>query len=246
MTSGAIESLRADRTAVLDIAAALTAAQWKAPSGCAGWSVQDVVAHMGALYWLVVDRSALPDVGGVPTEQAQDQYVVARRSWSAAEVLDDYETVSAKALDALGGLEALDIEVPLGDLGTYHASVLPTAYAFDHYTHIRADLFRPRGPLTGPPPPADELRLVPALDWVEAALPQQNPAAVEAGAYELQITGPAARIITFGTGQSMATVSSDADSFVRWVTQRMSWEDLGVQATGDEPALSAARKLKVF
>jgi hypothetical protein len=49
----------------------------------------------------------------------------------------------------------------------------------------------------------------------------------------------------FGDGQAMATISSDAGSFVRWVTQRGSWEDLGVLATGDEPALSAARKLKV-
>jgi hypothetical protein len=44
----------------------------------------------------------------------------------------------------------------------------------------------------------------------------------------------------------MATVSSDADTLVRWVTQRGSWEELRVQAAGDEPALSAARKLKVF
>jgi hypothetical protein len=110
----------------------------------------------------------------------------------------------------------------------------------------RADLFGPRGPLAGPPPPSDELRLEPTLDWIQAALPQQNPAAAEAGLYELQVTGPGARIISFGTGQAMATVSSDADSFVRWVTQRGSWEQLGVQSAGDEPALSAARKLKVF
>jgi hypothetical protein len=30
------------------------------------------------------------------------------------------------------------------------------------------------------------------------------------------------------------------------VTQRGSWADLGVQATGDEKALAAARALKVF
>ena len=182
----------------------------------------------------------------MPTEQAQELMVRSRRELTAEAVLADYAEVSDLALQRLAELAALDFSIPLGDLGTYPAAVLPSAFSFDHYTHIRADLFRPRGPLTGPPPPADELRLVPALDWVAAALPQQNPAAVEAGAYELQITGPAARIITFGTGQSMATVSSDADAFIRWVTQRASWEDLGVQATGDEPALSAARKLKVF
>ena len=125
-------------------------------------------------------------------------------------------------------------------------SVLPSAFSFDHYTHIRFDLFGPRGPLAGLPPPSDELRLGPALDWIAAALPQQNLAAAETAAFELQITGTGNRIITFGSGQVMATITSDAPSFVRWVTQRGTWEQLGVQAAGDEPALSAARKLKVF
>ena len=242
----ALDAVRADRAALLEIGGNLTAADWQAPSGCEGWTVQDVVAHLGALFWVVVDPARLPSTDGMPTEQAQEVLVRSRRELTAEAVLADYAEVSATALERLAELAALDFSIPLGDLGTYPAAVLPAAFSFDHYTHIRADLFRPRGPLAGPPPPADELRLVPALDWVEAALPQQNPAAVDAGAYELQVTGPAARIITFGTGQSMATVSSDADAFIRWVTQRATWEELGVQATGDEPALSAARKLKVF
>ena len=115
--------------------------------------------------------------------------------------------------------------------------MLPSAFSFDHYTHIRADLFRPRGPLTGPPPlrrrAAASARA--GLGGGGAAAAPQNPAAVKAGASSFQITGPAARIITFGTGQAMATVSSDADAFIRWVTQRASWEDLGVQATAMSP-----------
>lgn len=242
----ALEAVRADRSALLNICAALRPADWQAQSGCEGWTVQDLVAHLGALFWAVVDPGRLPDTTGMPTEEAQETLVRARRDLSPEQVLADYAEVSTVALERLAELAALDIKVPLGDLGTYPAGMLPYAFSFDHYTHIRADLFRPRGPLAGPPPPSDELRLVAALTWIQAALPQQNPAAAEAGTYELQVTGPAARIITFGTGQAMATVSSDAESFIRWVTQRASWEELAVQAAGDEPALSAARKLKVF
>jgi uncharacterized protein (TIGR03083 family) len=244
--SSAVEAVRADRAALVDICDGLTPADWAAPSGCEGWSVQDLVAHLGALFWAVVDPSRLPDITGMPTEEGQEACVRARRDLSAGEVLADYAEVSEIALQRLADLAGLDLQVPLGDLGTYPASVLPSAFSFDHYTHIRADLFRPRGPLDGPPPPSDELRLGPTLDWVEAALPQQNPALAEAAAYELQVTGPCPRVIRFGSGQVMATVSSDAESFVRWVTQRASWEELGVQAAGDEPALAAARKLKVF
>jgi uncharacterized protein (TIGR03083 family) len=242
----AIEAVRGDRDALLEICWRLGPSDWAAASGCEGWTVQDLVAHLGVLFWAAVDASKLPDVSGMPTEEGQEMLVRSRRGMSASAVVKDYAEVSEVALERLAELAEVDMELPLGDLGTYPASVVPAAYSFDHFTHIRADLFRPRGPLAGPPPPADESRLVSVLDWTEAALPQQNPAAAEAGLFELQITGPAARIISFGSGQSMATVSSDAFSFILWVTQRCSWEELGVQAAGDEPALSAARKLKVF
>jgi uncharacterized protein (TIGR03083 family) len=248
VTAGAIESLRADRAALLEIGASLAPADWRAPSGCAGWSVQDVVAHMGALYWLTVDRSALPDTTGVATEQAQDQLVAARRSWSPTQVLDDYETVSAKALDALGHLETLEVEIPLGDLGTYPAWLLANAYAFDHYTHIRADLFAPRGPLTGSPPPSDELRLVPTIEWIVAAAAQQNERLVAdlGGAVAVEVVGPAARRFTIGDGAVVATVTCGAHDLVLWSTQRASWDELDVTATGQPDAVAAARQLHVF
>jgi uncharacterized protein (TIGR03083 family) len=242
----AIEAIRADRAALLEICGALTRAQWQAESGCAGWTVQDLVSHMGATFWAMVDPARLPDTTGLPFELAGDAMVRARRKMTPDAVVADYAEASERGLAQLPELAVLDLQIPLGDAGTYPAALLPNAFGFDHYTHIRADLFGPRGPLTGQPPVSDELRLAVALDWIEAALPQQNPDAVEAGSYELQISGPAWRIITFGDGQAMATVSSDAESFVRWVTQRGSWEEFGVQAAGDEPALSSARKLKVF
>ena len=264
--SEAIEAINADRTALLDIARGLTAEQWQAPSGCAGWRVQDVVAHLGNLFWLVVDPATLPDTAGLPTEAAQEAAVEARRDWSAAEVLADYETVSKTALDRLSELAGLDGELPLGDLGTYRLAMLPSAYSFDHYTHIRADLFAPRGPLTGEPPPSDELRLGSALDWVEAALPQQNAAAAGACTLEIHVSGTVsggtgsggrgsastgsastgARLIRFGHGQATATISSDGPALVRWITQRGTWAELGVEVAGDAAALAAARTLKVF
>ena len=168
-----------------------------------------------------------------------------RRDLDAARVIADYEAVSEQAAARLAGLAAMDMRMPLGGLGTYPASVLPTAFVFDHYTHIRADLFRPRGPLPGPPPPSDELRLVPTLDWIEAALPQQNPDAVSAATLELRITGIGARTINLGTGPPRATVTSDGLSFVLWITQRASWADLSVKTDGDAPALCVASMLKV-
>ena len=248
MTAKAIGALRADRDAILELGTGLTEAGWAAASGCPGWSAKDVVAHMGALLRLVLDPSSLPDTTGLGTEQAQEVYVASRRPWSAARVLEDYEWVSLPAFEALEGLAGLDLEVPLGDLGTYPAALVPAAYAFDHYTHIRADLFPPRGPLPGPPPPSDELRLVPALDWIEAALPQQNAGVLAAltGAVRISVTGPGARTIQVGPGEPVAEVSSDAPALVRWITQRGDWGQLGVKPCGDQRQLGLVAQLKVF
>jgi uncharacterized protein (TIGR03083 family) len=242
----ALDTVRADGQTLLTIGAGLTAEQWEAPSGCPGWRVQDVVTHLANLFWLVADPGKLPDLTGLPTEQAQEVAVQARRGMSGAAALADYEQALPPALEKLAELAGLDIEVPLGDLGSYPAALLPAAYSFDHYTHIRADLFPPRGPLGGTQPPSDEQRIGPVLDWIEAALPQQNQAATAACTLELEVTGAGARSIRFGAGIPKATVRSDAPVLVRWVTQRGSWADLGVRADGDGAALAAARTLKVF
>jgi hypothetical protein len=163
-------------------------------------------------------------------------------------VVEDYRSVSIKAIGQMAELSTQDFEVPLGDLGTYHVSLLPNAFSFDHFTHIRADLFSPRGPLTTEPPPADQLRLDPALDWIAAALPQQNSEVTEelGGAVDLVVEGPAARTISVGSGDTVAEVRSDGLAFVRWITQRGTWEDLGVKASGPEGLLTTARRFHVF
>jgi uncharacterized protein (TIGR03083 family) len=250
MTNAAIDALHADREALLQICAGLSDADWKADSGCPGWSVQDLVTHLGTLYWMVVDPSTLPDAGGQPTEVAQEIHVDARRAWSAEQVVEDYRSVSTAAVRLLAELQAQDFEVPLGDLGTYHVSLLPSAFVFDHYTHIRADLFPPRGPLAGPAPGAGEAQLGVAVDWIDAALPQQNRAVLQqldgSGAVMLDVTGSKGRTIEVGSGPVVATVTGPAPALIRWVTQRGSWDELGVVAAGDETALAAVRGLHVF
>jgi uncharacterized protein (TIGR03083 family) len=247
--SDPIAALAADRAALIETCRMLEPSDWVAPSGCAGWTVKDLVSHLGALFWEVVDRSVLPDTEGLPTEQAQEVIVEQQRAMSAAGVLEDYTAVSEQALAILPELSGADFELPLGDLGTYPASVIPLAFCFDHYVHLRFDLFPPRGRLTGSRPASDERRLGPALDWVQTALPQQNRQVLEglAGSVDIVVSGTAARTIRIGPpGPASATVCSDADAFLCWVTQRGTWDELGVRASGDEALLQAIRCLKVF
>ncbi len=243
-----IEGLRADRDALVAIASGLSPQQWESPSGCEGWTTKDLVSHLASTFWTVVGGDPGPDTSGFGFEEAAALKVKARRSMTPGEVLADYEDVSLRALEVLPSVAALDLDISFSDAESYRASLLPAAFCFDHYTHIRADLFVPRGSLTGQPPPSDEMRLTTALDWIEAAIPQQNPALAGTlpDRIDLIVTGPGSRTIAVGTGRPAATIESDGPSLVRWITQRARWEELDVKAEGDADALKIARSLKVY
>ena len=247
--NGALRAIEEDRNAVLAVCSQIPEAVWAKDSGCPGWSVQDLVSHMACSFWLAVDPSKLPDPGGLPAERAADLYVDSRRSMTVEEVVADYEQVSLRGLEVLAAVADQDFEVPLGDVGTYPASVVPTAFAFEEFIHLRYDLFSPDGPLEGEPPPADELRLAPTLDWIEASLPQQNASLLDAlgKSVEVRLDGLCARTLTIGGGADVAAqITTDSLAFVRWVTQRGTWEDLGVRAEGDPSTLEMIRKFRVF
>lgn len=248
MSSRALDALREDRDALLEVVKGLDQKDFGKASGCEGWTVQDVIAHMGGLFWMVVDPSSLPDTTGLPTERAQDVVVEQRRSWGSDQVVADYEAVSASALEALAGLEGQEFELSLGDLGTYPADLLINAFSFDHYTHIRADLFAPRGSLTGTPPASDELRLTPAVDWPEAAIVQQNADLIGEmkGSVAFELHGPGARTIVVGSGEPEAAISCDSAGFILAITKRSTWDEVGASLTGDADLLKLAEGIHVF
>lgn len=247
--SSPLEAIAKERGAVLELCSQMPDSMWAKDSGCPGWSVQDLLSHMACSFWLAVDASKLADPGGLPAERAADGYVAARRSMTPKEVVADYEWVSSKGLELLAAVEGQDVEIPLGNVGTYPASVVPTAFAFEAFIHLRYDLFAPDGPFQGEPAPCDELRLAPTLDWIEAALPQQNAQLLNdlRVGVEISLDGLCARTIRAGGHTDVAArVTSDSQAFVRWVTQRGTWEGLGVQVEGDPSVLDTIRRLRVF
>jgi uncharacterized protein (TIGR03083 family) len=246
--SNALKAIEADREALLALCHEVDDAVWTKDSGCPGWTMQDVVSHMACSFWLAVDPANLPDPAGLPAERAADLYVEARRHLTPKEIVADYESVSSRGLEVLAAVQDQDFEVPLGDVGTYPASVVPTAFAFEHYVHIRCDLFAPGGPLSGEPPASDDLRLAPTLDWIEAALPQQNSELLDGmdKAVEVRLTGATERTVRIGGADVAAQIGCNSAAFVCWVTQRGSWKALGVDAQGDPSALDVVRRLRVF
>jgi uncharacterized protein (TIGR03083 family) len=244
----AIKAIEADRGDLLELCGSWDQSTWSSESGCPGWSVQDLVSHMACSFWIAVDPSRLPDPGDLLAERAADLYVDARRSMTPEEVLTDYETVSLKGLEILTALEGQDFEVPLGDVGTFPASAIPFAFAFEEFIHLRYDLFAPNGPLKRNPPAVDETLLAPTLTWIEIALPQQNSGLLQSMncAVDVRLNGLCARTLAIGEGDQGAEIVCDSQEFVRWVTQRATWEQLDVRADGDAAALETVGRMRVI
>lgn len=252
MTAAAIDALRAERGHVLDLIASLTAADWEAPSDCAGWRVQDVIGHMSAVFVAVSGgATAQADPPTDDAERNADAAVDERRGWTSAEVAAEYERSSEAAIAGLAALQGTpmgDTVIPLGNLGHHPMHLLADALAFDHYCHLRHDLIAPGGPLVRDPLPSDDLRLVPTMTWMLAGLPQMCAEALRivdrplqlvfegpgGGTWHLIPGDPFVEVVAGPADEPAATVVSTAHDFVSWGTTRRPWRELGVRISGDE------------
>jgi hypothetical protein len=70
----------------------LSAEEWVTPSGCAGWTVKDVVAHMGGGYHGPFQPSWIRRVATASeAEQQAEHDVSARRSWPSTAVVAEFD-----------------------------------------------------------------------------------------------------------------------------------------------------------
>jgi len=242
MSQEAIDALRADRDEVLKLARSLSAAEWAAPSDCDGWRVQDVITHMTMGMRQVIDPASVPTLPADTEDIEQDMElgVSTRKDWKPADVLADYEAVSAQAIEVFANLQEEPLAstiIPMKNLGSHPMHLVPNAFAFDHYCHLRVDILKPTGPVDRPAPPSDELRLAPTIEWMLAGLPQMCEEAlskVVTAPVQIEITGPGLRSIRLGgDGEVAATIRSSSKDFVIWGTQRRPWRDYDVKIEGD-------------
>src|SRR3954452_12077110 len=233
-----------------EVVTSLAPDEWARPSRCAGWSVQDLVAHTGSNFRTLAEppdpTAPAPQVE--TAEQLQDLLVVQRRGWSSADVAAEFQTHVGPAMGALAALQdepLASAPITLTDLGTYPMHALADAFAFDLWCHLTVDLLAPGGPVARPgPAPSDEL-VVPAIGWMLTGLPQMCPSVSAAldRPLGLRLTGPGGGEWTLLPGQPLtvepglrdpaAVAASAATAFVLWGTTRSAWRD-DVRLEGDE------------
>ena len=244
-----VGALRRERDDLLAFCRLLGDDEWKAPSECPGWSVQDVVAHLAAIVHGVFTPWLLKLIRTKDVERSNDADVEARRSLTPAELLAEYETWSGRVLTLLqaGQLPGLAaVPFPLGDLGRHPMGLLPSSMIFDTHTHLRHDV----APALGrPSPPTDEGRMACVLEWMMAVLPPLSRDALAFMDRPVLITleGPCGGTwgvepkpggkVAVRSGTCMgavAHVTGVAEEFPVWGTGRRPWREHDLKLEGDE------------
>ena len=146
-------------SAIIALGSTLSEREWKTPTDCPGWTVQDQVAHMlgseSRLLGLPTPEHTPPDMSHVKNEfgQRNEVWVDWHRSWSGAQVLQRFQAVTGERLNVLGAMRPEDFaaqtQTPIGP-GTMRD--LLHIRIFDAWVHeqdIRRAVKCP-GDLTGP------------------------------------------------------------------------------------------------
>lgn len=238
-------AFKAERAELLAFCGSLAPADWRMNSRAPGWSIADVVAHMGSAVHVMFTRQALTILRGTDIERANDDLVAARRDRTPDEVLAEYRRWS-RAFGAMIPLAvrgpAARMRMPLAELGRFPARLLPSALVFDHHTHLRHDM---APALDRPAPATDANRMAAVLEWMTAVLANQLAAASAPWLdrpLALTLSGPGGRTwrvdptgtVTPGSAeQVVAHITGVALEFPEWGTKRADWHDREVAITGD-------------
>jgi hypothetical protein len=266
MSRRGLAGMRALHEEIGPLLRSLTPHEWVATSACAGWRVQEVVAHMSATMKMIVDPDPMPPLpeGATPpgAEEVAELMVAPRKDWSAESVLAEFERYREGFLGFLAAVQeepAASAMADLGDLGSHPTHIFSDVFCFDHYCHLAFDICQPHGPVDRAAPSANPDVLGPAVDWMLAGLPAMcardlgvltAPIALVldgpgGGEWVLHpATGDALINVTEGpaSGTVAATVRSTAHDFISWGTKRSDWR---ATATVDGDASYAATVLDV-
>jgi uncharacterized protein (TIGR03083 family) len=188
---------------IAELCADLTEPQWKTPTDCPGWSVQDQLSHLvgseSRLLGRVAPEHTPPDTRHVKNEiGARNEVLVDwRRAWPGTKVLGEFREVTGERLRLLRSMRSDDFaaqtQTPIGP-GTIRD--LLDIRIFDAWVHeqdIRRALNRP-GDLEGAVAEHAVGRCALAMPFVVGKKAQ----AANGSAVVFDVTGAAGRILVIG------------------------------------------------
>jgi uncharacterized protein (TIGR03083 family) len=241
-----VGALSAERSAMLAFCERLSADDWSAPSAAAGWTVQDVVAHIASGCHAIFTPAVLKVLRSNDIETTNDVFVDEWRNCSPKYVLDEYRRWSRRVAIAARVIRCTplrSVALPLAELGYFDATLLLCgAMTFDHHTHLRHDI---APALNQPAPVTDTNRMTVVLAWMFAVLGNQlkkaDPCWLDRPVC-ITLKGPGGgswiadrQGIESARGRVCDTwIEARAIEFPEWATCRADWRDRDISIHGDE------------
>ena len=185
------------------LCSSFTENQWKMPTDCPGWSVQDQLSHLVGAESGILGHPAPthtpPETNHVKNDIGRSNEVVVdwRRTWPGAQVLEEFQELTRRRLSMLRSLSAEDFatetQTPIGP-GTMADFVAIRIFdAWIHEQDMRRAVARP-GHLEGPVAEHSVGRLAMAMPFVVGKKTQ----AADGATVVFEITGPAGRVLPIG------------------------------------------------
>lgn len=218
----------------IDLVTPLSQAEWDAPTALPGWSVGDIVAHIGGFEGMLIgeyDAPHEPDWSALPHVQSDfgrltETPVDLRRSWAREAVLIELaDRVARRTVDLEEGPHdaAQEVMGPFGPAPLGRVLRMRTLDTWVHEQDIRDALGRP-GHLDTMGAQATATQLLPGLGKVWAKLAGAQPGQV----LDLRITAPGIEggaIVTVGDDGRARMVGDDLldQAGAATVTLTMSW-----------------------
>ena len=178
----------------------LTEAEWKTPTDCPAWSVQDQVSHMSGSENGILgnpDPDHTPaDVSHTRSDQGRHNEMIVdyRRSWSGQQVLDEFRRNTAERMAFLRSRTdedlAAEMHTPIGPAPMSEFLSIRIMDAWVHEQDIRRALDRP-GHYDSPAAAQSLNRIIGAMPFVAARRAQ----APDGSTVVIDVTGPAGRLI---------------------------------------------------
>jgi uncharacterized protein (TIGR03084 family) len=239
------DDLAAEEDRLDHVLSDLDEAQWRSPSGAAGWSVADVVLHLAQSEESVMTavsggdlRAGLGRAAGGTVEERVAELVRAERA-APGVVFARWQRARE---DALAALRAADPDRPVGWVtGPVKPTTLATTRLAEHWAH-GLDV---TGPLGIDFPDTDRLR---HIAWLaHRTLPYAMMVAGEQPAEVwCEVTAPdGASVWQLGRPEAESAITGAAGAFCRVAARRLAPADSGLTVTGPHGA-TALRLLRTY
>lgn len=226
----------------------LTEAQWKTPTDCPGWSVQDQISHIvgsesGILGEPRPDHTP-QETGHVKNDMGQSNEVLVdfRRSWPGQQVLDEFRELTGRRLTFLRGLTeeqfATEMQTPIGPGTVTEFIRIRIMDAWVHEQDIRRAL--------GIPGELESAVAAHAIGRVARAMPfvaARKAKAPDGVTVVFDITGPAGQIVPVAVegGRGTQLDSEPESPTVRITTDVETFACLGCGRWDPAEALSSGK-----